>query len=111
MEPAAMADDGHVSNTAHGSPSYREHLAKLIRTLSEADEALSALTAGQVDALLDPTTAAPILLSRAQEKLAQSEARYRDLITRAPSIVCELTASGRVLLINDAIRNVLGWEP
>ena len=90
---------------------YREHLARLIKTLSDADGALSALTAGQVDAVLDPTTAAPILLSRAQDVLTKSEARYRDLITRAPSIVCELSPGGRVVLINEAVHSMLGWEP
>ena len=90
---------------------YREHVARLIKTLSDADGALSALTAGQVDAVLDPTTAAPILLSRAQDVLTKSEARYRDLITRAPSIVCELSPGGRVTLINEAVHSILGWEP
>ena len=90
---------------------YREHVAQLIRRLSETDSALSALTAGQVDAVLDPTTAAPILLSRAQEVLTRSEARYRDLITRAPSIVCELEPNGIVVLINEAIRSIMGWDP
>ena len=90
---------------------YREHLARLIKTLSDADGALSALTAGQVDAVLDPATAAPILLSRAQDVLTKSEARYRDLITRAPSIVCELSPGGRVVLINEAVHSMLGWEP
>ena len=90
---------------------YREHVAQLIRRLSETDSALSALTAGQVDAVLDPTTAAPILLSRAQEVLTRSEARYRDLITRAPSIVCELEPDGTVVLINEAIRSIMGWDP
>jgi PAS domain S-box-containing protein len=90
---------------------YRKHVASLIQRLSEADGALSALTEGQVDAVLDPTTAAPILLSRAREVLTQSEARYRDLITRAPSIVCELSPGGTVSLINDTVRAMLGWEP
>ena len=95
----------------HGSAEYREHVARLIRTLSETEGALSALTAGQVDAVLDPATAAPILLSRAQEVLTRSEARYRDLITRAPSIVCELAIDGTVLLVNEAVRTILGWDP
>ncbi|MES2176385.1 MAG: PAS domain-containing sensor histidine kinase [Gemmatimonadota bacterium] len=96
---------------APGTSDYRDHVAKLIRTLSETDGALSALTAGEVDAVLDPTTASPILLSRTAEAMARSEARYRDLITRAPSIVCELSPGGVVSLVNDAIRTTLGWEP
>ena len=106
-----MRGDNGVHSPPEESASYREHVARLIRTLSEADGALSALTAGQVDAVLDPTTAAPILLSRAQEVLTRSEARYRDLITRAPSIVCELSPGGTVSLINEAVRTILGWAP
>jgi PAS domain S-box-containing protein len=96
---------------APGSAEQREHMAQLIRRLSETEGALSALTAGQVDAVLDPTSATPILLSHAQEVLRRSEARYRDLITRAPSIVCELTADGTVSLINEAVRTILRWDP
>src|SRR6185503_20259969 len=39
------------------------------------------------------------------------EARYRDLITRAPSIVCEVQPNGTITLINDAVRALLGWDP
>jgi hypothetical protein len=51
------------------------------------------------------------LLSRAQEALARSEARYRDLVTRAPSIVCELDRDGRVQFANEAVRTILGHAP
>jgi PAS domain S-box-containing protein len=96
-----MRDDGAARN----------EVARLVRTLTEADSALSALLSDEVDAVLDPATAAPILLRRAQDVLARSEARYRDLITRAPSLVCELTPSGEVTLVNDSMRTQLGWEP
>jgi PAS domain S-box-containing protein len=105
-----MFDDS-AGGATPGSAEQREHMAQLIRRLSETDGALSALTAGQVDAVLDPTSATPILLSRAQEVLRRSEARYRDLITRAPSMVCELTPEGTVSLVNEAVRTILGWDP
>ena len=89
----------------------RDEIARLVRALTDADDALMALSAGEVDAVLDPVTSAPILLRRAQEQLARSEARYRDLVSRAPSLVCELEPDGSVLFINDAVRTVLGWEP
>ena len=106
-----MSDGTAAVSRPDAAEEYREHVARLIKTLSDADGALSALTAGQVDAVLDPTTAAPILLSRAQDVLTKSEARYRDLISRAPSIVCELSPGGRVVLINEAVHSILGWEP
>ena len=103
-----MSDD-QISEGPQGVDN--EQIARLIRTITEADDALAALAAGEVDAVLDPVTSAPILLRRAQEELAKSEARYRDLVTRAPSIVCELSPDGTVQFINEAARVLLGWEP
>ena len=95
-----MSDDRSVdspaqsstSSAVQSSPEYRAHLARLVRRLSEAEGALSALTAGQIDAVLDPSTAAPILLTRTQEVLARSEARYPSRSARKPSA---LTGAGR----------------
>lgn len=89
----------------------RRYIEELIQRLSETDEALQALGAGEVDAVVDPSSAAPILLSRAQKALAQSEARYRDLVSRCPALVCEITPHGETVFVNDAIRTVLGYEP
>ena len=104
-----MSEDGGVQ-TSTIPLSHREQVTQLIRRLRETDQALSALTAGEVDAVLDPATSVPFLLSRAQEELTRSEARYRELITRAPTIVCELSPAGEVALANDALRALLGWE-
>jgi len=90
---------------------YRREVERLVQRLSEADGALQALGAGELDAVVDPASAAPILLSRAQEAIAQSEARYRDLITRCPVLVCEIAPSGETLFVNEAARLVLGYEP
>jgi PAS domain S-box-containing protein len=102
-----MSSDGIATRPASVDP---EQIARLVRTITEADAALAALAAGELDAVLDPVTSAPILLRRAQEQLARSEARYRDLLTRAPSIVCELEPDGTVTFINDAVRSMLGWD-
>jgi PAS domain S-box-containing protein len=103
-----MSGDG--TSTKHGGVDH-EQVARLIRTITEADAALAAMGAGELDAVLDPVTSAPILLRRAQEELTRSEARYRDLVTRAPSIVCELDPDGTMHFINDAVRTMLGWDP
>ena len=89
----------------------RRRIEELIQRLSETDEALQALGAGEVDAVVDPASAAPILLSRAQKALADSEARYRDLISRCPALVCEISPDGDTIFVNDAIRTLLGYEP
>ena len=89
----------------------RRRIEELIQRLSETDEALQALGAGEVDAVVDPSSAAPLLLSRAQQALAESEARYRDLVSRCPALVCEISPDGLMHFVNDAVRTVLGYEP
>jgi PAS domain S-box-containing protein len=90
---------------------YRDQVERLVRHLGEVEGAIQALAAGEIDAVVNPSTAVPILLSRAQEAIARSEARYRDLVSRAPSIVCELTTQGEVVFVNDAARSMLGHDP
>lgn len=95
-----------------GTPAeYRTQVTRLIQRLSEAEGAIQALASGELDAVVDPATAVPILLSRAQSAVSRSEARYRDLITRAPSIVCEVSPDGTILFINEAVRAILGHDP
>ncbi len=98
-----------VTNEDASSPEYRRQVEAFLRRLTDAERTLGAFS--EVDAVLDPGSAAPILLSRAQEALAQSEARYRDLVKRCPAVVCEVSLDGEVLFVNDAVRNVLGYEP
>jgi PAS domain S-box-containing protein len=90
---------------------YRKQVEHLVRRLSEAEGSLQSLSDGEVDAIVDPNTATPILLSRAQDQLLRSEARFRDLIARSPSIVCELSPDGTTVFANDAVRTVLGLRP
>jgi PAS domain S-box-containing protein len=92
-------------------PDRRRHIERLIQRLSETDEALQALGAGEVDAVVDPSSAVPILLSRAQKALHESESRHRDLISRCPAIVCEIAPQGDMRLVNDAVHRMLGYEP
>ncbi len=95
----------------HRASDVRTQVERLVRHLGEAEGALQALAAGEIDAVVDPVTAVPILLSQAQDAIARSEARFRDLVTRAPSIVCELTTSGEITFVNDAVGPILGHDP
>jgi len=98
--------------TASPSPNERQQrIEELIQRLSETDEALQAFGRGELDAVVDPSSAAPILLSRAQKALSDSEARYRDLVSRCPALVCEAAPDGRALFVNNAVRTLLGREP
>jgi len=98
--------------TARPSSNERkQRIEELIQRLSETDEALQAFGRGELDAVVDPSSAAPILLSRAQKALSDSEARYRDLVSRCPALVCEASPDGRALFVNSAVRTLLGREP
>lgn len=90
---------------------YRSEVERLVRHLTEAESTIQAITGGEVDAIVDPESAAPILLSRAQTAVMKSEARYRDLVNRCPALVCEMTADGRTLFVNDAVTTLLGYTP
>ncbi|HTI62447.1 MAG TPA: PAS domain-containing sensor histidine kinase [Gemmatimonadaceae bacterium] len=89
----------------------RRQIEQLIQRLIETDKALQSLAEGELDAVLDPSSAAPILLSHAQRALAESERRYRDLVTRCPALVCEITPDGRTVFVNEAVQKILGFEP
>lgn len=110
---ASAASIVSASPTTQGAIAavVREYVDQLVEQLRQSEGALQALADGQIDAVVDPATASPILLSHAQEALAASEARYRDLVMRAPLIVCELDPQGCVLFVNDAVDTLLGHDP
>ncbi|HEX5971046.1 MAG TPA: PAS domain-containing sensor histidine kinase [Gemmatimonadaceae bacterium] len=86
-------------------------IERLVQRLVETEQELQALLSDEVDAVVNPASATPILLGRAQRALAESEARYRELIARCPALVCELLPDGRIAFANDAFRSLLGFEP
>ena len=100
------------SGSAAAEPSAtEEQIEILLRRLAEAEGALQAIIAGQVDAVAAPLTSAPVLLQHAQEALRRSEARYRDLIARSPAIVCELAPDGTTLYVNSTVTALFGYRP
>ena len=82
---------------------YRSEVERMVKHLSEAERVLQSLAGGEVDAIVDPGSASPILLSRAQNAVMRSEARYRDLVDRCPALVCEMTPDGNTLFANEAV--------
>src|SRR3954462_9070736 len=69
------------------SRDYRPAVERLVKYLSEAEGDLQSLADNELDAIVDPASTAPILLSRAQNAITRSEARYRDLVHRCPALV------------------------
>jgi two-component system sporulation sensor kinase A/two-component system, sporulation sensor kinase E len=64
-----------------------ERIAALVRQMSSAERALQELLAGEVDAVVDPVSGAPLVLRHAQEELRRSEARMRLLLDQVPAVV------------------------
>ena len=87
-----------------------DQVDNLLRRLADAEGALKAIIAGQVDAVALPDSAAPVMLQHAQDALRRSEERYRDLVARSPAIVCELAPSGTTLYVNPAVTEILGYD-
>jgi PAS domain S-box-containing protein len=94
-----------------GDGTHDGRVAQLIRRLIETEQEIQAFGAGEVDAVVDPTTKTAILMKGAQRAISQSESRFRDLINRCPALVCEIAHDGKTLFANDAAQSILGYHP
>lgn len=91
------------------TPPPADELASLIQRYIEIEGALQAAINGQIDAVVDPANAKPILLSQAQRALRDSEARYRRLLSRINALVFELEPDGTIRFVNDAAAALTGY--
>lgn len=78
--------------------------------LAHAENALHALTSGQVDSIVDPSGKI-YLLRPAQEHLRQNERRLQELIESAADVITVVNREGAILSQSRAVRQVLGYEP
>lgn len=92
------------------APSRDQKIRDLTQRISVAEAGLETLLSGQVDAVIDPATSTPYLLRHAQVALQESETRYRRVMAQMPAIICELTADGRVMFVNDAVQRLTGFS-
>jgi PAS domain S-box-containing protein len=107
--PEAPRGEGRGRAEPPALPAVGEaDVEEFFRRLTHAEGMLDALADGELDAVLEPATAVPVLLSRAQQAIVRSEARHRDLVERCPSLVVELAPDGTVLFANEAARRLLG---
>jgi two-component system, cell cycle sensor histidine kinase and response regulator CckA len=83
----------------------------LEQRLLEAEATIAALLSDQIDAVIDPDTKSPILLSRAQQALRESEARAQHYLDTATVMLIALDVDGRIELINRYACDTLGWAP
>jgi PAS domain S-box-containing protein len=86
----------------------QERVAELVRLLAATEAELAELTGNQIDAVFDPTTAAPLLLRAAQNKLTNSEEKLRTILARCPVLVIELQRDGSITYCNDVVEATLG---
>ncbi len=100
-----------IEQTPPPQPAHRNGKATaLALRLAETENALNALTAGQVDAIID-STGRTYLLRPAQEYLWQSERRMRTVLESAADVITVVSRGGSILSQNQAVNRVLGYEP
>ena len=90
--------------------SSAERLITLALRLAHAENALHALTSGQVDAIIDPDGQA-YLLRPAQEHLRANERRLQTVSESMVDVIMVVGRGGVILSENRAVRRVLGYEP
>jgi CRP-like cAMP-binding protein len=79
---------------------FRDWVRRLVKGTAE----LRAFEAGQIDAVMDPTTGSAILLPEAQAALQGSSGLVLSALDALPGDVCVLDAAGTVVMTNRAWR-------
>ena len=95
---------------AADAPPLHEKAAALALRLAHTENALRALTSGQVDAVIDPDGQA-YLLRPAQESLRRSEQRLQAILECVADGVVVLDRGGVILSQSRAVNRVLGYKP
>ncbi len=87
-------------------------IARLIRTLREAEQELQSLTGGQIDGVGGADPATFLLLSSAQDQLRASESMQRaiaetqtGILDALPAHIALLDGSGTIIVVNEAWRH------
>ena len=84
----------------------------LARRLSEAEATIEALLSGEIDAVVDSKSKTPVLLSKAQEALRESEERYHVIFDASPlPMWLYETPSLRICAVNQAAIDLYGYSP
>jgi two-component system, cell cycle sensor histidine kinase and response regulator CckA len=78
--------------------------------LADAESTIAALLSGQIDAVIDPATQSPILLTKAQEALRESESRYRGIVETSNEGIWTLDRMGVTTFVNQRLVDLLGYS-
>jgi PAS domain S-box-containing protein len=80
----------------------------LERRLAEAEATIQALLSGQIDAVVDARTMTPVLLSKAQGALHESEERYRRIVETASEGIVTIDLAANITFANRALSELVG---
>lgn len=86
-----------------------QRIEKAIGELKNLRDRLGTLSKDGIDAVVTPHGA--VLVGDAQSVVTSSEARYRHIINRMSALVVELTLTGKIVYLNDAITTITGYSP
>jgi PAS domain S-box-containing protein len=87
------------------------HTRDLKRRLAEAQATIDALLSGQIDAVVDPKSQSPVLLSEAQKALHDSEERYRQIVEATTDGILKVDGIASIVFVNRRFAEMLGYEP
>ena len=90
--------------------SEARHTRDLAQQLAEAQATIQALLSGQIDAVVDARSGAPVLLANAQAALRESEARYRYIAETTNEGVWLIDAEHKTTFMNRRMAQMLGCE-
>jgi len=93
------------------TPTAVTKTAALSQRLAEAEATIEALISGQVDAVVDGRTKAPVLLTKAQDALRASEERYRQIVETANEGIWTIDANSITTFMNGKMAAMLGYTP
>jgi PAS domain S-box-containing protein len=93
------------------TPAAAPHRRGLAQQLSEARATIEALLSGQIDAVVDPKSATPLLLGKAQNALRESEEQYRQIVEATTDGIVKLDVAERIVFVNGRLAEMLGYEP
>ncbi len=82
---------------------------ELVRLLFEAESTIQALLAGQIDAVVDPKSKTPVLLSKAQDALRESEERYRRIVETSNEGIWSIDLDSNITFLNRPLAKMLGY--
>jgi two-component system cell cycle sensor histidine kinase/response regulator CckA len=82
----------------------------IARLLSEAEAVIEALLSGQIDAVFDSKSRTPVLLSKAQDALRESEERYRRIVETSNEGIWTVDTKSTTTFVNRRLTEMLGYS-